>query len=536
MDGNSILEMSSDIDEIEKEKAIESIVLETSCADSYQDNFEEPDELISVNSSANVTNSLYDTDESIKSTDAENGNETTEMIEKELDPLDIEHSSSIASEPCAQSTPCTQSTPIASPTQVANSILDCVVSTTTTATTTPPEIVATQPKKIVFVTVIPRPSIDATQQPQPPPTPVTISNTKQKYDKSFEKTTETRKISPLRLSIDEATTSSVSNSGTTKPIGHTVNLLNNNRILIKSVKNNHTNIPAVAATKNTFNAGPAILPPTQTKDKNDARRHSNETNETTSEKTVNVTKDEETDQTNEKETKCADNTNDKQMNENELKVKTEEVLNANVSVQHGDVDDNNDNDIKPREHINADEYTAQKFKREFEQLQKTVNESKVLSEFIIGHTKRNRRQTKSGKSKHKYNNSVEVNNSPIDEKIGIAMINRSASPSSSSVRSASKESDRSASSSFASSAAKRNTRSMNTDFSAKQKQFLKGIQQITRGTDDETDNNSGVGDDDDDDIDYYTAKQQPNITERRKSVMVKQTYISDVKVSTKETT
>lgn len=533
-----MLEMSSDIDEIEKEKAIESIVLETSGADSYQDNFEEPDELISVNSSVNVTNSLYDTDESIKSTDAENGNETTEIIEKELDPLDGEHSSSIASEPCTQSTPCIQSTPIASPTHVANSILDCVVSATA-ATTIPPEIVTTQPKKIVFVTVIPRPSIDATQQPQPPPTPVTISNTKQKYDKSFEKTTETRKISPLKLSIDEATTSSVSNSGTTKPIGHTVNLLNNNRILIKSVKNNHTNIPAVAATKNTFNAGPAILPPTQTKDKNDARRHSNETNETTSEKTVNVTKDEETDQTNEKETNCVDNTNDKQMNEkNELKVKTEEVLNANVSVQHGvvDDDDNNDNDIKPREHINADEYTAQKFKREFEQLQKTVNESKVLSEFIIGHNKRNRRQTKSGKSKHKYNNSVEVN-SPIDEKIGIAMINRSASPSSSSVRSASKESDRSAtSSSFNSSAAKRNTRSMNTDFSAKQKQFLKGIQQITRGTDDETDNNSGVGDDDDDDIDYYTAKQQSNITERRKSVMIKQTYIPDVKVSTEKET
>lgn len=560
MDANLILEMSSDIDEIEKEKAIKSIVLDTSVANSYEDDFNETDDVVDVNSSTNITNSLYDADESMKSTDAENGNETSEIKEKELHPLDGEDSTSIAVEPCAQSTspPPPPSPPAAmsSPVIVANPVSDANVSSssTITATATAPApapaptptttaLPNTSPSKILYVKLVPKTSVPTavtTTPPQSPPKSITISTLKNKHEKTFD-ANETKKPSPLRMSVEEPTTSNICGVGTmAKSVGHTVNLLNNNRILIKSVKNNHTISTSIAltaaTTKSTINSGSsvtitaAISPQLQAKKREDKRYQAIETSEITSQSASNVTHNAETIQTNdEKETKRTTEIDDKETSAHEMDVKTEEALNANSS--ENAVDDDDDNN-KLCDTPNDDKLSAHKIKREFEQLQKTVNESKVLSEFVIEHNKRNRRPTKSGKSKHKHNHSVEIS-SPVDEKLSIALMNaRSVSPSSSSVRSASKESDRSASSSFTGSAgAKRNTRSMNTDFSAKQKQFLKGIQQITRGTDDETDNNSGV-DDDDNDLDYY-AKHQPNIIERRKSVAAKQAFSVETKVSEK---
>lgn len=61
--------MPSDIDELEKKKAIESIVLDSSVEDCCRQDFDETEITIGTDTSANVTNSLYDEDESLKSAD-----------------------------------------------------------------------------------------------------------------------------------------------------------------------------------------------------------------------------------------------------------------------------------------------------------------------------------------------------------------------------------------------------------------------------------------------------------------------------------
>ncbi|XP_055310495.1 MYND-type zinc finger-containing chromatin reader ZMYND8-like isoform X2 [Sitodiplosis mosellana] len=530
METESILEMPSDIDEIEKAKAIESIVLETSADDlSCRDDYEEMDILVGADGRANVTNSLYDADESLKSTDIGNGSESTDVKEKDLDGENSTSESFIVSK--------SQENPIIRGNSV---VTKCTIHPTSSSSSPPPT--QSNVNQIVYVKLLqPRSSVISSVQPlivsttsQSPPKTYSNSSHRSKLEKSAERP-ELKKLSPIKMPAEEPTTSNISGSVTPpKPqIGHTVNLLNNNRILIKSVKNNHAtspvSMPATVVKTNAANEGFEFSPqPVQ--QQGDAKQTMvNETSEIAMQNVTNVTaatttttNEHEIDQLNVNETKCTIETSNNgnfDRDDSELEIKKEQILNENSSTNEDIVDDTK----------LSDTYQI-KIKREFEQLQKTVNESKVLSEFVIDHNKRNRRPTKSGKSKHnKYNkSSLSDMTTLVDEKVPVAQFNPSASPSSTSVRSASKESDRSITSSF--SAGKRNTRSMNTDFSAKQKQFLKGIQQVTRGTDDETDNNSGA-DDDDDDVDYF-AEQQPNISERRKSTMAnKQSFGFESKAS-----
>lgn len=146
-----------------------------------------------------------------------------------------------------------------------------------------------------------------------------------------------------------------------------------------------------------------------------------------------------------------------------------------------------------------------KMNRELEMLEKTVNESKVLTEFIIDQSTRGRRSLKaSTKRKQQL-----IPNTSMGSELSTPIIvgeTRNESPLAADTRSPSKESDKSGTSGSAQSGAgtnatgKRSTRSQNSDFSAKQRRFLKGIQQVTRGTDDESENSAF--DDDEDDIDY----------------------------------
>lgn len=538
MDENSILDMPSDIDELEKAKAIESIVLETR----NDDDFDETDMLIDEDddSSRNVTNSLYDADESPKMTSVDNGLESTEIKGDDLDTFEHEHEHGQLTNIACIETPPMPTTPppqppppppLPPPTTTTTAAATTVTTTTTNQIIVAKSVVGsstvpTSPKsnKILYVKLIQKGPSLVTKSP---PKSISITTLKSKYDKPFDKS-EAKKLSPVKMTVEEPTTSNICSIGPNKPVEHTVNLLNNNRILIKSVKNNnHSNsaqiAPIACASKSTVCEGLATTLQTQVKkscDKDDTKYQVDETSEMAAPCAVNF---KQIDQSNANDLKCAPIImNNGNIDKNELEIKKEQILNENST--------DGDNDMKLGDTSIEDKnlLSAKKIKREFEQLQKTVNESKVLSEFVIEHNKRNRRPTKSGKSKHKHNNIIDTNSS-IDEKT-VMLINRSVSPSSSSVRSASKESDRSATSSFTSSAGKRNTRSMNTDFSAKQKRFLKGIQQVTRGTDDETDNNSGA-DDDDDDLDYY-AKQQPIIIERRKSTVApKHAFSSEIKVS-----
>lgn len=543
MDADSIREMFTDVDEVEKAKAIESIVLDDA-EDSFMGAFEVSDNLPNTDCSANVTNSLYEADESLKSIDeVENGCETGDSKEKTLDSVDFEHTTSFVNKITKQSRlssplPSTSSSSSSPPIQFQSQV------TTPIMIAKPVErsVIATSSQsnlnKIVYVKLVPRTSVKSvvvsTPTPESQPKAITFTTVKSIYDNPMGKT-EPKKLSPIKKAMEEPTTSNTSNSGTIKSAGHTVNLLNNNRILIKSVKNNHSNVNAqssiTTSAKSTNSEGFANSPQIhkdkekgKDKDKDDIKQQVHEMSNIALH-AVNVKPSDETNQPMENEIECATGTNNGRVEKSELEIKKEQVMNEN-SMEHivdditklSDATDDDSNSL-----------SAPKIKREFEQLQKIVKESKVLSEFLIEQNKRGRRLTKSGKSKHKYNNSMPDMNSLVDDKITMHL-NRSVSPSSSSVRSASKESDRSVTSSFNRSTGKRNTRSMNTDFSAKQKKFLKGIQQFTRGTDDETDNNSGV-DDDDDDLDYY-AKEQPNIVERRKSTVAnKQPFSLDTKIS-----
>lgn len=358
---------------------------------------------------------------------------------------------------------------------------------------------------------------------------------------------DSKKSSPVKLitTLMEPTTSNANNCNNeiTKPIEHTVNLLNNNRILIKSVKNsmnaNSSNCSQPILTQ-TINSNANINTNVDKDGKQQMQKISND--EISTDITETNTEHKQSNDETQIQIQLKHHIDDDEVNP-KLKLDTMKSNNGEIlkiESELYDVDETKHmlNDTKLDDN-SIDEPKAQKIKREFEQLQKDVNHSKVLSEFIFDQNKPNRRPTKSGgKSKHKHSTGLKLDSS-IDEK-STTMTFRSRSPSlrtspSNSVRSASKESDRSASSSFNSSSTgltgKRNTRSRNTDFSAKQKQFLKGIQQLTRGTDDESDNM----DDDEADLDFYLEREsntkhqqqqqlQQQVTvslERRKSIISK---------------
>lgn len=145
-----------------------------------------------------------------------------------------------------------------------------------------------------------------------------------------------------------------------------------------------------------------------------------------------------------------------------------------------------------------------KLNREFEMLTKTVNESKVLTEFIIDQSTRGRRSLKASTKRKQQLIPNTSMGSELSTVSGTECRNESPLAD---ARSRSKESDKSGTSgSGANATGKRSTRSQNSDFSAKQRRFLKGIQQLTRGTDDESENSAF--DDDDDDIDYGCVVDQ----------------------------
>lgn len=435
----------------------------------------------------------------------------------------------------------------------------------------PPKIVAPIKATVISTSLPTKPGTVEAKQSEP-------------LDNRAEKESTTSTINSSVASLPPPVTAP-SSSSSSKSIGHTVNLLNNNRILIKKnlyqkhhhhghhrskstvTDSNDTNETHTSSDSSTHNPiaiqkkdGDAVV---DTKSDiaicgvNENVKHDG------ADVGESVTK-----QTNKCETNNADNGSTSKA----LEIKREQLLNENSmdgdddddddDIDNNDEnDDDNDNDSKDTKHFVNDTTDTNdtiaalataiieeksKIKREYEQLAKTVNQSKVLSEFVIEHNKRNRRPTKSGKSKHwKHNN--QASNPSVDNSFDVKM-DRCSSPSTNSVRSASKESDRSSvatsssanyggggataiTAASATAAGKRNTRSQNTDFSAKQKRFLKGIQQITRGTDDETDNQSDMAyDDDDDDVDYLSSKKQSHITERRKSTYVK-TFNLETKVS-----
>lgn len=143
---------------------------------------------------------------------------------------------------------------------------------------------------------------------------------------------------------------------------------------------------------------------------------------------------------------------------------------------------------------------APKIKREFEQLQKTVNESKVLTEFIIDRYPRGRRSVKTTLKRSEQiavqQQANEMDTEKIEQSDRSPNRSRSNSP-------ATKESDKL----VVGASSKRYTRSRNSDFSAKQKSFIKGILEVTRGSDDESEHS--VGEDDEADVDFYVAAAKP---------------------------
>lgn len=403
--------------------------------------------------------------------------------------------------------------------------------------------VQSSPYQILFYNPKPTiPKISAQSSVVTTTSPIYLTS---KRDSDSDKT-DSKKLSPVKViaTLMEPTTSNANNCNNeiTKPIEHTVNLLNNNRILIKSVKNsvnaNSSNCSQPILTQ-TINSNANINTNVDKDGKQQMQKISNDEISTD----ISETKIQHKQSNDETQIQLKHRIDDDEVNPN-LKLDTMKSNNGEIlkiESELYDVDETKHmlNDTKLNDN-SIDEPKAQKIKREFEQLQKDVNHSKVLSEFIFDQNKPNRRPTKSGgKSKHKHSTALKLDSS-IDEKSTSMTMNRSRSPSlrtspSNSVRSASKESDRSASSSFNSSSTgltgKRNTRSRNTDFSAKQKQFLKGIQQLTRGTDDESDNM----DDDEADLDFYLEREsctkyqqqqqlQQQVTvslERRKSIISK---------------
>lgn len=626
MDESSLLEQPSDIDELEKVKAIESIVLDS--GKDYTNTFDDDDDddnedhlqldeddselqmlhsTAADSSSVNVTNSMYD--ESLKSTDVENGSESccTATKEVELDSMDDERSTNILVSSKTTSTRPRSTSPVQQPQQqtenetplrpksplpqAQNPVKSIVNSTSTTSISTVSTTSATTSsslwslqeqqqrfKKRIF-TVKVRPKSPTSQKipivlrltPNSPPKVDSEPKIMSPVVNTATITTENdlaQKTSPVR---EEPTTSNsctvAASQLPSKSVGHTVNLLNNNRILIKSVKT----IPHAAT-----------------------QQQQQETAEDEIDKKSDICSvSESVKYTDIAEMTCDSNTNANNGSTASLDIKKEQ-LNEN-SMDGGGDDDNNEDDNDDDDDDGADDdekdskkhiisvvndidtsdtatiassadividgKNSQKIKRENEKVQQSLQRSKVLADFISEHKKRNYRPSKSGsigKSKHwkqkqqqQQQQEQEHNQSDTLITVKIDKMDRCSSPSSCSVRSAS-ESERSSSvatsSNYGSTVAvaasatagsgaggKRSTRSQNTDFSAKQKRFLKGIQQITRGTDDETDNQSEPADDDDeDDVDYYAAaKKQSHITERRKSIFIK-ALITDTKVMRKK--
>lgn len=314
-------------------------------------------------------------------------------------------------------------------------------------------------------------------------------------------------------STDTAASITSESPSVLQTVERTVNLLNNNKILIKSVKTNAVPTPtSVPATVPVHDALVSTHTATSKIDNNL--------------KNQKAIKEEAIKNYFSSETKKSTENNKRAIEHVEI----EDADDGDDDDNDGDDDDDDDEGEEEEEgewselddkiaHDNK-HATTPKMKREFEQLQKTVNQSKVLSEFVIAHKPRRQRRSdkmrpvtteQNVKQTQSENEEVESNRSRSSlsrrSRSGSRSRSRNTSPPET-MRSASKESDRSGTSS-AGSQIKRSTRSQNTDFTAKQKRFLKGIQQHTRGSEDETDASVGDGDDEDD-LDFYITNNNKN--------------------------
>lgn len=306
---------------------------------------------------------------------------------------------------------------------------------------------------------------------------------------------------------------------TTKPVEHTVNLLNNNRIVIKSVKSTGSTPPSksnvgvehVAATIVSTSANTSTV--SKAAHTTSAEKVKSETDSVDTKDHIESNTDivdtpnrqqqlpcTKTDQSE----SCATRSNCDASDNGELNDTIDDIKCDSKILQHmfekstdNIANDHNEHEPKPTKQI----------ARELKQLQNDVSKSKILTEFIQDQSGPSSRRPLQGRAKQKVASLVDDTENSAD-----AMANRVDSPALS-------ESDRSVSSVAGTSSGKRNTRSRNMDFSAKQKRFLKDIQQVTRGTDDDSD---ALADDDDDDLDFHVERNmnaKSSIpTERRKSI------------------
>lgn len=268
-----------------------------------------------------------------------------------------------------------------------------------------------------------------------------------------------------------------------QPVEHTVNILNNNRILIKSVKNNHSvhavkNSSAIKA--NEQKSQEKLLDGTQATNRNIDNINNTSENGRLAEKEVVAEK--------------------KAYNH-------EQLFDEESTCKNDDLQED-----------------AQKIKRESVQLQKPVHQSQILSNNTTGNDKRGRRPNRSSKFKHSEQKSCAQANDKSHSLLYSDTENHHNTKSPVNIE---QSVSRPESDVFYDNLSnniefldKRNTRSRNVDFSAKQKKFLKGIQQLTRDSDNETDNS--VVDDMDDDLSFCVNHETKidNFPERRKSIFI----------------
>lgn len=256
---------------------------------------------------------------------------------------------------------------------------------------------------------------------------------------SFKRTLSKTKSSPVLLP-PQATTTTTSVTITppvkcaTQTIERTVNLLNNNKILIKSVKS-------------TANVSPVFAPTSTVTDaagKCDDSHIETKLTTTCSQPTVTP-----------------------------ALVESVGVSATCNQAESGEiVAEQDDSPIRKQ--------AVPKIKREFEQLQKTVNESKILMEYVIDRKTRGRRAKKGLRSVTSTPDIDETDSLKSRDGSRSRSISRNESPMEGG-RSVSKESDRSVGGS------NRNMRSQNVDFSAKQKKFLRNIQKSHESGEDSDD-------------------------------------------------
>lgn len=262
-------------------------------------------------------------------------------------------------------------------------------------------------------------------------------------------------------------------------IERTVNLLNNNKILIKSVKS-------------TKNPSPPTRSPTTA-----------ENSEATAVKSLEDSNDIKTpkldiDDIEQQQQKPMQH---EMVGTNDVTVNTTTVIAAADSVEVKPERLADEPRIKesllPTDNVVKEKVTT-KIKREFEQLQKTVNESKVLMEYVTDKKARGRRAKKSIRSTQSTID-LDDTDSIASKSSSICGLSRSRSTSRNESpimgrRSISKESDRSVAS-----GGNRNMRSLNAEFTAKQQKFLQNLHK-NHESGDESDVSAKDGDES---IDYF---------------------------------